>query len=203
MGSTTRKALSAQPRGDVLKELREQLAGAGVALPASARRLTFGTRIGGGLSHVRGQNGSDRQRTHRCFDDIERQTGTDAGDGQLQPPAAFLSLSQQGAAAVYLLGHVRKMEVGGEGANHLDRGRQIHVSQPRVDLRAQLVEATLLGPPANQLDQIQQGLAFTAHQRRAQQRRQQADVGAQHSVHDRVSRQRRHRHRSMVPLPPR
>ena len=78
---------------------------------------------------------------------------------------------------MHLLGHVRQVEVGGEGAHEPRRRAGIHVREQRRRLRA--VRADRLPDP---LDQGQQLLALLANQRAPEQVPELADVAPQRSL---------------------
>ena len=91
--------------------------------------------------------------------------------------SALSSPGPQLAGAVDLLGHVRKVEVGREGADEADR-------RERIDLRQEggggvTVRAHEL---AHALDEVEHLAALLAHDRAPQQHAELADVAAQRSL---------------------
>ena len=120
--------------------------------------------VGGGLPQVLGV---------RVLEHV-RGAGEDA--------AFFGAAGAQLAAAVDLLGDVREVEIGGEGADELGGGGEVGVAEePGGGF------AVGAGQSADPLDEVQEILSLLAHKGLAEEVAEAADVGAQGDVVARVA----------------
>ena len=129
----------------------------------------------GDLGRMGGEHRTDRDVPKPLSDVVDVDTGLlDAREGLLEPAALRLTPPQEGPAPVDLLGDVGQVEVGGEGPDQPDGGLQVELGQ--------ILETVALRVGPHLLHQVEEVLALGAHQRLAEDRRDQPDVLAQGGV---------------------
>jgi hypothetical protein len=127
---------------------------------------------------VRREHRADRQPARGRGDLVRRYPALGDQPGRLvEPAAAAGALAAQLPGAVYLLGHVGEVEVGGEGAGELRAGTHVDGGQPAGGLDG--VRAH--GRPYL-LDEVEQRLPLLPDEGAAEQLAQPPDVGAQGGV---------------------
>src|SRR5690606_12233399 len=129
----------------------------------------------GGLGGVRGEDGADFEMVGRGGDLVRRDAlGGDLGAGLGEPAAVLGPAAAHVAGAVDLLGDVRQMEVGGEGAREVDLLGDVELGEAGGDGLGLVADQA-----ADLFDEFEQLGALLADQCLAEEVAETADVPAE------------------------